>query len=92
MSTEPELSAQIAALGEQIKAAKAASLPPAEWNETLQQMLRLKKEYQTLTGHDFGKSPSQEKNKEKKAQSEEEEGSEKKKEKRAAKAAAKAAR
>jgi aspartyl-tRNA synthetase len=89
MSTdESELTAQITALGEQIKAAKAAGQPPAEWNETLQQMLRLKKEYQQLTGNEFGGKKEEHKKKE----HVQEEGNEKNKEKRAAKAAAKAAR
>jgi hypothetical protein len=42
MPTEEELTAQIAALGEKIKQAKADKKPKEEWEPFLQEMLALK--------------------------------------------------
>jgi hypothetical protein len=42
MPTEEELSAQIVALGEKIKEAKAEKKPKEEWEPFLQEMLSLK--------------------------------------------------
>ena len=42
MPTEEELTAQIAALGEKIKEAKADKKPKEEWDPFLQEMLALK--------------------------------------------------
>ena len=42
MPTEEELTAQIASLGDKIKAAKAEKKPKEEWDPFLQEMLALK--------------------------------------------------
>jgi aspartyl-tRNA synthetase len=88
MSTEEELSAKIAELGEAIKAAKAEKKHKEEWDPILKEMLSMKEKYKEVAGKDYG-PPKQEKKKD----GQEEQGpSDKNKEKRAAKAAAKAQR
>ena len=87
MSTEEEITAKIAELGEAIKTAKAEKKPKEEWDGILQEMLALKAKFKEVTGNDFG-PPKQEKKK--KANTNDEQGpSDKNKEKRAAKAAQK---
>jgi aspartyl-tRNA synthetase len=54
MSSEEELSAKITALGEAVKASKAANQPKEEWEPILQEMLSAKAEYKNVTGQDFG--------------------------------------
>mmetsp|Transcript_24687 Transcript_24687/g.69288 ORF Transcript_24687/g.69288 Transcript_24687/m.69288 type:complete len:611 (-) Transcript_24687:1378-3210(-) len=86
MTTEAEIAAKIAELGDGIKAAKAEKKPKEEWDPLLQEMLQLKIKFKEVTGKEYGPPP-----KEKKAAPvQNQEASEKNKEKRAAKAAAKA--
>ncbi|GKY99310.1 hypothetical protein MPSEU_000886100 [Mayamaea pseudoterrestris] len=93
MSTEEELNAKIAALGDQIRQAKAAGESQDVWNPFLQEMIATKAAFKELTGKDFAPPPQQSK---KKASSEPEainqEAFDKNKEKRAKKAAEKAQR
>ena len=93
MSTEEkELNTQIAALGDQIKAAKQAKKPKEEWDPILKEMLALKAQFKQVTGKDHGPPPPKA-TKEKKAPVQQNQGpSDKNKEKKAAKAAAKAAK
>jgi aspartyl-tRNA synthetase len=56
-ATEEELTAQINALGEQIKQAKGEGKPQEEWNGILQEMLQLKTAFKTAFGKDFGPPP-----------------------------------
>jgi aspartyl-tRNA synthetase len=88
MSSEEELTAKIAALGEQIKAAKAAKEPKEVWESTLQEMIAAKNEFKNVTGKDFG-APAQEGAKKKEVVAEQA-SSDKNKEKNEAKALAKA--
>lgn len=87
MSTEEEITAKIAELGEAIKTAKAEKKPKEEWEGILTEMLAFKTKFKEVTGKDFG-PPKQEKKKKDKTNNEEG-PSDKNKEKRAAKAAAK---
>ena len=88
MSTEEELTALIASLGEQIKVAKAEKKPKGEWEPLLQEMLAAKAKFKEVTGKDFGPPPKEKKAK----QPAEQQGSAKNVEKNAAKKAAKAAK
>lgn len=89
--SEEELGAKIAALGEQIKNAKEAGKPKEEWDGILQDMLKLKAEFKTTFGKDYG-PPKKEKPKAATATSQQTEPSEKNKEKRERKAREKAAK
>lgn len=88
MSTEEELTAQIKALGDQIKAAKADKKPFEEWEPTLKEMQAAKAKFKEVTGKDF--DPPKKESKKKKAPQQPQEASEKNKAKREAKAKAKA--
>eukprot|EP00980_Cylindrotheca_fusiformis_P022248 scaffold9153_cov121-Cylindrotheca_fusiformis.AAC.12 len=86
MSTEEEISKQIADLGEKIKEAKSEKKPKEEWDPLLKDMLALKDKFKEVTGKEYGASTQEKKPK----QPAQQEASAKNKEKRAAKAAAKA--
>lgn len=86
MSTEEEITAKIAELGEAIKKAKAEKKPKEEWESTLKEMLSMKAKYKEVTGKDFG-PPKKE---EKKKKTQDNAPSEKNKAKNEAKARAKA--
>ena len=88
LSTEEEYTARIGDLGAQIKAAKDDQKPKEEWDGLLQEMLRLKGEFKTKFGKDFGPPPKEKKQK----QPAEQEASDKNKAKREKKAAEKAAK
>ena len=62
MSTEEEIKAKIAELGEAIKTAKAEKKPKEEWDGVLKEMLALKAKFKEVTGKDFD-PPKQEKKK-----------------------------
>mmetsp|Transcript_14303 Transcript_14303/g.34268 ORF Transcript_14303/g.34268 Transcript_14303/m.34268 type:complete len:607 (+) Transcript_14303:104-1924(+) len=52
--TEEQMSAKIAALGEQIKEAKQAGKPKSEWDSILREMLGLKAKFKEAFGKDYG--------------------------------------
>jgi len=92
MSSEEEIAAKIAQLGEEIKQAKAEKKPQEEWDGILQEMLAMKAKYKEVTGKDFGPPKPEKKKKDNQQQQQQQAPSDKNKEKRAAKAAAKAQR
>ena len=91
MSTEEELTAKIAEIGDQIRQAKASGQPLDVWNPMLQELIATKAKFKEVTGKDFA-PPPQEKKKTADPDAASQEASEKNKEKRAKKAAEKAQR
>ena len=89
LMTEEAYTAKIGALGAQIKAAKDAGQPQAEWDALLQEMLQLKTDFATKFGKPFG--PPKKEKKEVSAQ-QQQEASAKNKEKNERKKAEKAAK
>jgi hypothetical protein len=53
MPTEEEIAAQIVALGEKIKQAKAEKKPKEEWDPFLQEMLALKVSFRVVRAKSF---------------------------------------